>query len=130
MRLYIGGNFQGKFDYVKQIRNQEYPGNPVRVLDGEECLLNGPEQADILNHFHLLIRRLLKEGRNPAVFAEQVLAENPGIWIICDEVGMGIVPADAFEREYRETVGRCCCDLAKDAEQVVRIICGIGERIK
>ena len=50
--------------------------------------------------------------------------------IICDEIGNGIVPIDPFEREYRERVGRILVQLAKRAEEVERIICGIGQKIK
>ena len=50
--------------------------------------------------------------------------------IICDEVGNGIVPMDAFEREYRERLGRFLIEVAKRADRVERIMCGIGQRIK
>ena len=32
---------------------------------------------------------------------------------------------EAFDRRYRETVGRICCNIAKQAEEVIRIVCGI-----
>ncbi|MFR1299013.1 MAG: bifunctional adenosylcobinamide kinase/adenosylcobinamide-phosphate guanylyltransferase [Blautia massiliensis (ex Durand et al. 2017)] len=32
--------------------------------------------------------------------------------LVSEEVGYGIVPADAFERQYREAVGRVCTALA------------------
>ena len=50
--------------------------------------------------------------------------------IICDEIGNGIVPVEAFEREYRERTGRILIQLAKKAEEVERVICGIGQKIK
>ena len=37
---------------------------------------------------------------------------------------------DAFEREYRERTGRILIRLAQEAEEVERVICGIGQRIK
>ena len=40
-----------------------------------------------------------------------------------DEIGNGIVPLDAFEREYREQTGRAEILLAKKADEVVRVIC-------
>ena len=39
-------------------------------------------------------------------------------------------PLDAFEREYREQTGRAEILLAKKADEVVRVICGIGQKIK
>ena len=50
--------------------------------------------------------------------------------IVCREVGCGIVPMDAFEREYRETVGRVCTELAAMSEEVHRVLCGVGTVIK
>ena len=47
-----------------------------------------------------------------------------------DEIGYGIVPMDLFQREYREKTGRICTELAERSEEVYRIICGIGMRIK
>ena len=62
--------------------------------------------------------------------ARAILAGRPEIAIICDEVGNGIVPMDAFEREYRERLGRFLIEVAKRADRVERIMCGIGQRIK
>lgn len=50
--------------------------------------------------------------------------------IVTDEIGYGIVPIEKQERLYREMTGRLCCILAKEAEEVWRVCCGIGQRIK
>lgn len=50
--------------------------------------------------------------------------------VICNEVGSGIIPAEYRLRRGREQTGRLCVLLAKEAEQVVRIVCGIPQRIK
>ena len=84
----------------------------------------------ILNHFHAWVRRCLLESRDPEKETASMILRNPQIIIISDEVGNGIVPMDAFEREYRERLGRILCDLAEKAERVERILCGIGQRIK
>ena len=54
----------------------------------------------------------------------------PNCVIISDEISNGIVPIEAFEREYRERTGRILVELAKKAEEVERVICGIGQKIK
>ena len=53
-----------------------------------------------------------------------------GEWGTDDEVGNGIVPIDFLEREYRERTGRILVKLANQADEVVRVICGIGQKIK
>ena len=50
--------------------------------------------------------------------------------IICDEVGCGITPLDRTDRDWRERVGRLCCRLAAEADEVYRVHCGLGVRIK
>lgn len=45
--------------------------------------------------------------------------------VTCSEVGAGIVPLDAQERAWREAVGRMSCELASQADAVVRMVCGI-----
>ena len=65
-----------------------------------------------------------------AAMAEQILQENPELIVVTAEVGYGLVPVDAFERQYREAVGRICTNLAACADRVDRVQCGIGTRIK
>lgn len=50
--------------------------------------------------------------------------------VIATEVGGGIVPATAKEREAREAAGRLACLLAKKADRVIRIFCGIPTVLK
>lgn len=50
--------------------------------------------------------------------------------VTCSEVGAGIVPLDARERAWREAVGRMSCELASQADVVVRMVCGIPVVLK
>ena len=50
--------------------------------------------------------------------------------VTCSEVGAGIVPLDARERAWREAVGRMSCELASQADAVVRMVCGIPVVLK
>ena len=60
----------------------------------------------------------------------ELTEENPNVVLVSEEVGYGIVPADAFERRYRETVGRICTELAAGSSKVTRVVCGIGMVLK
>ena len=103
MKLVIGGNAQGKLNYVLS----KYHLQEEMVWDGvlpDHTVLQQRETM-IMNHFHLWI-------------------------IISDEIGNGIVPLEPFEREYRERVGRILVRLAERAEEVERVICGIAQKIK
>ena len=56
----------------------------------------------------------------------------PGCRILTgyEEMGCGIVPAEHGERQFREMNGRVNCLFAEQAEQVIRVIAGVGQRIK
>lgn len=59
-----------------------------------------------------------------------LLDVNPGVVILCDEVGCGVVPIAREERAWREAVGRLCCALARRADAVERMFCGIPMTLK
>lgn len=50
--------------------------------------------------------------------------------VIATEVGGGVVPIDAKERAAREAAGRLSCLLARRAERVVRVFCGLPMVLK
>ena len=52
------------------------------------------------------------------------------ILIVTNEVGLGIVPANALARQYRDLLGRCNQIMAAGADEVVFMVSGIAARIK
>ena len=72
----------------------------------------------------------MKAGRETEGLAGELIRKNPGILLVSDEIGYGVVPVDAFDRAYRERVGRICTELASFSKKVVRVVCGIGTVIK
>ena len=130
MKLVIGGTAQGKLEYVLL----KYDLQKNMVWDGS--LPNSTEDIEyeekpvIINHFHLWIKNRMISGGCPEDEIMSFLDSNEDCIIICDEIGNGIIPIEPFEREYRERVGRILVQLAKRAEEVERIICGVGQKIK
>lgn len=125
MELYIGGYAQGKLNYVLENKNlQDY----IVIDEKTEFLDNN--KIMILNHFHLFFKKLMEQNKEPERIVFEILDRCPDIIIICDEIGNGIVPIDAFEREYRERLGNVLIKLAKKAERVERVICAMGQRLK
>ena len=116
MEEYFGGAYQGKLDYLCSNKTMSV------VADGEN--------AEILNHMHLLIKRYVKEGKSTDTLIDSLYDINPEIIIICDEVGSGIVPLEKEDRIYREAVGRVLCSAVKKAVHVERVTCGIGQCLK
>ena len=88
------------------------------------------KKRKVVNLFHNQIQRLLEEGEDGEAYIRNLLEETPDVVIVMDEVGAGVVPVERSDREYREAVGRAGQILAREAEEVYRVICGIGVRIK
>lgn len=130
MKLIIGGAYQGKLTYaIEHFQRQE-----TDFLDGAVWeAVTRVQDNDFpqgINHLHLYIRTCLQQERDPLTEIQSLIERYPDIILISDEVGCGIVPVDPFERQYREVTGRICCYLAKEAEEVIRVTCGIGRKIK
>lgn len=127
MKLVIGGTAQGKLEYV--LLKHDVQKNMVwdGVLPNDRKL---NKNIVIINHFHQWVKSRMVSGGCPEDEIMSFLDCNEDCIIICDEIGNGIVPIDPFEREYRERTGRILVQLAMRAEEVERIICGIGQKIK
>ena len=121
MRLVIGGSWQGKRAYVNRRYGPEDAGSGFACIDGlhnyikEWMAACGPDEEP----FSYVMDRV-----------EEQIWRCPNIIVICDEVGGGIVPVEKEERAYRECVGRVLCELAREADSVERVYCGIAQTIK
>ncbi|MBR5637760.1 MAG: bifunctional adenosylcobinamide kinase/adenosylcobinamide-phosphate guanylyltransferase [Pseudobutyrivibrio sp.] len=110
MILVIGGSYQGKTEYARQ----EFPN------------------AKYFNQLHLFVKKRLVEGKKGNEILDEIREAVRGDeWVvISDEIGNGIVPMEEDDRTWREVCGRIMIELAKDATEVHRVVCGIGQRIK
>ncbi len=124
MEMIIGGAYQGKNEYGRLA----YP--EISWIDGAFATEEDLMKAQGITNFHEYIRRELKEDREVSELAEKLINGNPDIIIVSQEVGYGVVPVEAFDRKYREAVGRVCTKLAAYSRKVTRVICGIGTVIK
>ena len=129
-------------DEVKKIWNDNR-----RCISGKSCLCKsavpgcglefGGEiteeellKAEGVLGFQEYIRKALKAGEDLTGLAEKLAQQDTDVILVSEEVGYGIVPADAFERQYREAVGRVCTALAAKSRRVTRVVCGIGTVLK
>ena len=108
MKMIMGGAYQGKGQYAAE----HYGGmEPVR-------------------DFHALVLEWLKNGVDPMAYMEEHLEEYKDRVIVCDDIFCGVVPADPLERKWRESLGQLLARLTKDCDEVVRVFCGLGTRLK
>ena len=124
MKMIIGGAFQGK----TALAMEKYPD--IVWVDGADADWNLIGTAKGILNFHEFIRKEMQTGNDVSELAERLIRVNPQVVLVSDEVGYGVVPIDAFDRAYREAVGRVCTKLAAYSTQVTRVVCGIGTVIK
>ncbi len=124
MMLVTGGCFQGKTQYACEM----FGISKEEAADGAVCPMEELYRTKLLYHFHEYIQRMMKAGQEFSV--ERLKEENPKVILVTNELGCGVVPVDQFDRAYREKTGRICCQIAREAVQVHRVVCGIGTVIK
>ena len=124
MDFIIGGAFQGKLEYCMK----KYGAGR------EDIFFAGGGRTDvnkkILCGFHMLVRDWLISGMEPEAETLKLIEKEKIEVFVSDEIGNGIVPADAFERKWREETGRCSSMIAQNAESVVRIFASMEQVIK
>ena len=153
MELYIGGFAQGKLEYVQNKKAEEAISiamvidcaqsdyqktlqsidNKIKNENADVNNIANVNDIVIINHLHLWVKDLLCEGMEEAAVQSTILswvATHPNTILICDELGNGIVPLEKMDRIWREQTGRLMIELAKQAERVERILCGLGQRLK
>lgn len=129
MIFVTGGAFQGKADFAKK-RLALSDGD---FADGESCPFHQIGDKPALNRLHLLVRRMLEAGYSEEEMESAILQgiRSGGCRVVLtDEIGCGIVPMKKEERLWREWAGRLSCRLAKEAEAVVLVQCGLPTVLK
>lgn len=119
MDFIIGGAWQGKLDYARQafhLREEEIfrctrqapPDWSRRCVAGlEEYVLGCVQRGEPWQ----------LRPREDAV-------------LICRDIFCGVVPMDAALRLWREETGRMAAEIARRAETVTRLYCGLPQRLK
>lgn len=116
--LIVGPAHQGKTKYA-----QETYGAPP--LSAEWLAADGS-----VLRLHRWVEALMRRGLPPGKQVLAALSPWEDWCVVCDEVGSGVVPVDAFQRRWREEVGELCQSLAARADVVEWVFCGIPHRIK
>ncbi len=124
MKLIIGGMYQGKLEYAlnKYGLSRE---------DVYECINGEIDYSKrIIYKFNLYIYNLIKDGIDPVDEILNNLDRFKDKIIISDEISSGVVPLDKMDRLYRDKVGVILNRLASESDSVVRIFCGLEEKLK
>lgn len=126
MIFIIGGSYQGK---------KEFARDKFNLLDSD-IFVCSPESAQIdlgkrcIAYIDSYALNRIRAGVEPAdVFKANVERLQDSI-IISNDVSCGIVPVDADLRAWREACGRMNNYLAREADEVWRLFCGIPQKLK
>ncbi|MCD6323020.1 MAG: bifunctional adenosylcobinamide kinase/adenosylcobinamide-phosphate guanylyltransferase [Clostridiales bacterium] len=125
MHLILGGRRQGKLDYALGLSKTESVIANLGACDFDEIL-----KADIICNLHEGVRRLLEEDIDPVEKFNQSLDLLSNKILIGDEIGSGIVPADSFERRWRDETGRVYVLLSENSDCVERVWAGCARKLK
>ena len=100
MILVVGGKYQGKHDFAS------------KTFTGREIV-----------EFEDVFRRWKGLGEESSLLSGDMV-------LIADENSSGIVPADPVEFNYRERYNTLLLKAAARADEVYRVFCGIGMKIR
>jgi adenosyl cobinamide kinase/adenosyl cobinamide phosphate guanylyltransferase len=127
MIFVFGGAYQGKLNWCRK-------NYKIREEDIFFCQKEKQAELDlgkkVISGIHFYIYSLLLKGKDPEKEMEELLPCLKDKIVIGDDISSGIVPMDQMDRAWRDHTGKVMQLLAKEADSVIRVFCGIGEVIK
>jgi len=104
---------------------------------------NGAGRTILVDCLTLWINNLLyAEQKGGAALTEEIIVEycrelvaacreiTGTVFLVANEVGMGIVPDNETARRFRDIAGRCNQEIARAANKVTLLVCGIPLPVK
>lgn len=125
MILIFGGAYQGKLDFAKE--NFNVKDEDVFFCTAENDI---DWSAKVLCHMDQAFLRHVRDGKESREELALHLNELKDKIIIVNDISQGIVPTESILRAWREMTGRAMLYLSKEAEEVYRVFCGLGDKIK
>ncbi len=139
MVLIFGGAYQGKLDFAKEKFNLT-DADVFNAWDAPQCNYCKGDctmcsdmlfwNKKIINNFDQVVLHLVKAEADANAFLDNFMERLEDKIVIVNDISQGIVPMEAELRAWREANGRAMLKLSKNAEEVYRVFCGIGEKEK
>ncbi len=131
---------------VKKHRQERPSGwqlieEPVAVGDAISKVDSSAYPVILVDCLTLWVCNLMCQEKKPLSCEKQMAADaekllhsakpyDGDVIFVSTEVGMGIMPANAMSRNYADLAGRCNQVIAKGADKVIFVSCGIGINLK
>ncbi len=120
MILIIGGAYQGKLDYARSAFS----------LSDEDIFTCSCAEIDFSKRCICSLESFVRHHPNPLDYFKNHRVDLNDHILICRDIFCGVVPLGADNRNWRQETGRLCQYLAGEADQVIRIFCGLEQRLK
>lgn len=124
MIVVFGGAYQGKTDFVKEKFG----------LKDEDIFFCGEGEIDFekkaIAHIEKFVLERVEKGEEVFSYFEENKAKFADKIIISDDVCCGVVPLEKTLRLYRDNLGKQLQIFCREASEVYRVYCGLGERLK
>ena len=108
-------NLYGKFKTVYNLEKDE----PENIVN-----------AGLIINLHIGVKKLLEKNIDAYEFFKSKIKILKECVITGDEISSGVIPADSFERKWRDETGRIYQLLAFEADIVERVFAGLAVRLK
>ncbi len=107
---------------------------PVDIVPVLKKIDNERYDAVVLDCLTLWLSTVMLAGRNIEAdcdaLTETLSGMSTPVYVVSNELGMGVVPDNALAREFRDHMGRLNQLVARDANEVYMAVSGIPIRIK
>lgn len=122
----IGGSYQGKREWAKE----QFALTDADIFVCTEETIEIDFSKRIIANIERFALGCVKRGEEPREYWQAHMETLGDSILISDDISCGVVPIDATIRAWREAAGRANNYLAREAVQVIRVFCGIGQVIK
>lgn len=124
MVLITGGAYQGKLQYAREAYGLQ--DADIFTCEGQKIDFSR-RCVDKLEEY---VYACTQAGVDPRPYLE----ENKEKWkdsvILCQDIFCGVVPVEADQRAWRQETARLCQYLSREADSVIRMFCGLAQRLK
>ena len=126
MKFIIGGSYQGKLEFAREAFSLE--DSDIFICMAETDAIDFSKKCIAYIDKYALNR--IRAGKEPADAFKDHMCELAEAVIISNDVSCGIVPIDTDLRAWREACGRMNNYLAREADEVWRLFCGLPQKLK
>ena len=132
--IYIFGPYAaGKREYVRETFGYTEADFSTKAEDNCRVLYDAQQLASKVGNRPEELEKLAESALNLSPVGQVLVEKSIKGYkevVIATETGCGVVPIDAAEREAREAAGRLSILLAKRAQKVIRVWCGLPESLR